>query len=411
MTQSARLLIATMLQPGGDTGVQTHFNLLASYARAQKFPVQICTPFDVSRYLRKVPGALTRVLRPLSREWAALWYRWADRLCLSFVLRRALRRSNAGAVTVYAQDPLSASAALDLRKAFPRVRVVMVAHYNISEAYEQNLMGNTTEDGLLYRNLLRREAKVLPQLDGLVFPSDFLRQQVTARVPEINRIPVRVIPNFAPAVVADPTQPLEGDLISIGTLEPRKNQGFLIRVLAEANALGYRYRLTLVGRGPSMAEFAALAQALGVGQQVRFLGRVERAAKLLPRHRVYVHAALTETFGIVLVEAMSCGLPILAAPVGGIPEVFRNEEEGLYADLGSPRRTAECLIRLLESPDFYAICARSAKETYERRFSPEVVAPQWLRMLLEEEHDGSQAVGSPKGLGQTDTPSKRIVAS
>jgi len=234
------------------------------------------------------------------------------------------------------------------------------------------------------------------------------------RVPAAAGVPVHVIPNFAPAAFAGHSQVLDGDLISIGTLEPRKNQGFLIKVLAEANALGHRYRLTLVGRGPSMAEFADLARELGVGQQVRFLGRVEGAAYLLPRHRVYAHAALTETFGIVLVEAMSCGLPILAAPVGGIPEVFRNEEEGLYADLGSPRRTAECLIRLLESPDFYALCARTAKETYERCFSPEVVAPQWLRALLEEEQNSSEAAGSTKGLmghSQANTPSKHVAAS
>src|SRR6478735_7147538 len=75
MKRDRCLLIATMLMPWGDTGVQMHFNLIAEYARGRGVPVRICTPFDVHINIRRIPGIATRILKLLSIEYATLWYR------------------------------------------------------------------------------------------------------------------------------------------------------------------------------------------------------------------------------------------------------------------------------------------------------------------------------------------------
>jgi glycosyltransferase involved in cell wall biosynthesis len=114
-----------------------------------------------------------------------------------------------------------------------------------------------------------------------------------------------------------------GDLVSIGTLEPRKNQAYLLRVLAAINAQGRAYTLSLVGQGPDRKQLKDLARELGVAHQVRFLGYRGKAAHLLAGYRAYVHAATMENLSVTVIEALASELPVFAAPVGGIPEIFR----------------------------------------------------------------------------------------
>ena len=386
-------MIATLMAPTGDSGVQSHFNAISRCASREGIDASIISPYRSSNLaMRRLGNLVTRVLSRINREWAALWYRRLDRELLRRQLVKELRALDAKEeVVIYAQDPGSAKAAMEAVAAKPNTRVVMVVHYNVSEAYEQALVGNTIEGGALYRSLLRLEQEAVPRVDVLIFPSRFMRDHVRARVPAVQAMESYVIANFSERVSEsfDETVEADGDIISIGTLEQRKNQGFLIRVLAEANRVGHRYTLGLVGRGPSMQEFKDMARSLGVDGQVRFLGRVDGAAKLISRYKVYAHAALMENLPITLLEALSTGRPILAAPVGGIPEIFANGEEGLYWDLSDPSGAALLLISLLEDKDRYAKLAQAGVRRYESTFSPAVLVPVWLKAILAVDHTGS----------------------
>jgi len=380
----SRLLIATQLAPTGDSGVQSHFNAIFRYALSEGINTSILSPNRSGNIvLRKLGSLVTRLLIAVKREWGVLWFRRLDRELLRMQLKKELRKvDQKERVVIYAQDPGSAQAALAVRATLLRVRVVMVVHYNISEAFEQTLTGNTTERGRLHAQLLRLERDVLPRVDALIFPSRFMRDQVRERVPATVAVESHVIPNFADAVSETGDGTLDGDIISIGTLEPRKNQGFLIRVLAEANRRGYRYTLSLVGRGPSLEELKALARRLGVDAHVRFLGRVDGAINLISRYRVYAHAALMENLPITLLEAMSVRRPIIAPPVGGIPEIFTDGQEGLYWDLSNPQSASKRLISLLEDTELYTRLAKAGGERFESVFSPSVLEPIWLNAIM-----------------------------
>jgi glycosyltransferase involved in cell wall biosynthesis len=120
---------------------------------------------------------------------------------------------------------------------------------------------------------------------------------------------------------------------------------------------------------------------LGVADQVVFLGYVSGASRLLPGHRAYVHAARMESFGIVIVEAMSCGLPVFAPPVGGIPEVFDDGAEGALWPLDNARICAEKLIAVLEDQGTWLAMSHAARQRYLSRFSPNVLGRRWLGLL------------------------------
>lgn len=377
------ILIATLMKEQGYCGVQTHFRAVTGYARQQGYDVRLIEPYQVSRWIRKLPSLATRLLRRLDPEKAALWHRAFTLRYMCARMRQNLRMLDGQPVVIYAQDPLSARAALAMRREGFAFRLVAVLHFNISEAYENQLNGFTREGGALWCSLMRMEQEVLPQLDKVIFVSGYMRRIVQARNPALADAELEVIPNFPEHVAVNlpESQPVRADIISIGTLEPRKNQCYLLHVLAEARRLGYRYRLTLVGDGPSRAEWEALAKQLDVADQVEFLGYVTGASSLLPAHRIFAHAAQMENLPLTLIEALSFGLPIFAPAVGGIPEVFDDDVEGVFWPLDDAASGAAMLITVLENQDVWQRMSRAAMKRYQTRFSPELLGPKWVSAI------------------------------
>lgn len=384
MKPAPHLMIVTLMLPRGTTGVQTHFNAIAQYAAEQGLRVSIVNPHQFNRWIRKIPGAINRLLNRVNREWAVLVNRFVAHRFLRSLLRDALAAARDEAVVVYAQDPLSARAALDLRREGFRFRLVGVIHFNISEALEYAEKGIARENGKLWCSLMANEREVLPRLDQLVFVSGFMQEVVGARLPELASVQQIVISNFPvwSASGSPDTADVPGDMIAIGTLEARKNQGFLLRVLAECNAMGKHYSLTVVGDGPDRVALEQQAASLGVAGQVNFTGYQPDAARLIPGHKAFVHASRMESQGIVLLEALRAAVPVFAAPVGGIPEVFNDGDEGYYLNLDDPHDAAEKLISILEDQHKWQCMSTCAQAAYASRFHPGLLGRRWINTLI-----------------------------
>lgn len=386
-----RIVVASLLRPHGPTGTQTHLRMLFDYLRATRQSADLVTPFSWLPMLALPVFGVRRVVGPLSGPLSVWWYRSWHYVFLRQAMRRALRSGQP--LVVYAQCPLSAKAALEAR-VNERQRVVLIVHFNLSQAEEWVGTGHIARDGRLYRQIERFEADVLPRVDGIVYPSAFMQRIVQIRIAGLERIPSIISPNFVSRVPGTDRAGPSRDLISIGTLEPRKNQSYLLHVLAEANRRDRRYSLTLVGHGPDRGRLEALASSLSVESQVQFLGFQGNAARLLNGHRVYVHSALIENLPIVLIEALAGGLPVLAAPVGGIPEVFSDGGEGYYWPLDDPAEGASRLIALLEDPARYAALAHAAVQRFEQHFETSLVASHLHDFLC-----GQVAASDPVAIG------------
>lgn len=140
-------------------------------------------------------------------------------------------------------------------------------------------------------------------------------------------------------------------LLFVGRLEPRK--GFRHAIDAFA-ALGERYddlRLVVVGEGPQRTQVRRLPPALR--DRVDMIGGASHAA--LPTYHaasdLFISPATgRESFGIVLVEAMAAGLPVVASDLPGYSEVVRHEREGLLVPPADPAALAEAAARILDDP-------------------------------------------------------------
>jgi glycosyltransferase involved in cell wall biosynthesis len=376
---SCRVLIASVLQEFGPTGVQTYARTVRDYLRARGCQAQLVTPLSRWSPLGAGIFALRRVMGQRGGRPSLWWYRWSHYMFVRFALQRALNASDQP-VTVYAQCPLSARAALDARQD-RACRVVMVVHFNISAAEEAVMQGYGRRGDWLYRTIRRFESTTLPRLDGIVYVSSFMQRIVQAEVPGVSRVSSIVVPSFVQAPDASGAGGFARDLINIGVLEPRKNQAYLLKVLAHTRRQGKCYSLTLVGDGPDRHKLEHLAQSLGVAPQVSFLGFQRDAARLLSQHRAYAHSAIMENLPIAVIEALAAGLPVVAAPVGGIPELFTDEVEGSYWPLDDPAEGARRIISLLDDPARYVSNAVAARRRFAERFAPEVAGDPLLAFL------------------------------
>jgi glycosyltransferase involved in cell wall biosynthesis len=360
----APLVVTSEMGPRGETGVQTHFNDFIDYLRERNRHVEFVGPDEAQNshdHFRVVKGALTRLIHVNKR------FAYSGMRALTFYSTRAeLRRRLDGlpAWCVYAQDPVTARAAVSIRR-LPSHRVVLAAHYNVSQAEEMVNRSNLRRGDRLYQRILAEEKATLQAVDKVIVFSKFMRDQLASHSDMPNQIIV-ISNTVRPSGGAPST--ISRDLIAIGSLEPRKNQEFLLRVLAEARRRGRVYSLTLVGSGEDRQRLEALGHDLGVATQVCFLGRQQNAASLLSAHKLLVHGALIENLPITLIESLAAGVPILAPAVGGIPEVFDDGVEGRYWTLTDVDASASMLIGLMEDDAMRLRMAHAAKERYRSVF-------------------------------------------
>jgi len=358
------IVIATLLNAEGPTGVQTHFGGLYQYLQDTNRPTILVTPFHAPSVVVYPIFAVRKVIDLISGSMSVWWYRHWHELFLKWALKRILERQP-GCI-VYAQCPLSARAALVARRSKLQA-VIMVVHFNESQADEWREKGKIKGDGLLANSIRRIEQRTLPNLDGIVYVSRYMKQQLEGRAHELKRIKNAVIPNFCRAVNPQTRMPLV-DIINVGTLEPRKNQSFLLRTIAHASRRGRPYTIALVGDGPDRLLLEELSCELGIERQVRFMGHQPRAVELMSSARVYAHSATMENQPIAVIEAMSCGLPVLAPAVGGITEMFQNGQSGIFWNVADPGSAGDLLIRLLEDTEKLIEMGRAARARFIEDF-------------------------------------------
>lgn len=371
------VVVASLMTMRVETGVQTHFKNFIDYLRERDREVVFVGPEEFKRPYLHLRLA-SKVFREYLRVNLETGYALLRRLD-GYAMRRELKRRLAGrsAWRVYAQDPVSAEAALSLR-ANGAQKVVLAVHFNVSQAKEMADRGRLRRGGALDRRIREQERFVLEGVDCSVVFSSFMQRQLTLAGADAERMVQ--IPNTA---FEPPVWPKHagGDLIALGSLEPRKNQEFLLRVLAEAKARGHRYTLDLAGIGESAEALERLTGSLGIVDQVRFLGRVDDAGTLLKGYKLLVHAARIENMPIALIEALAAGLPIFAPEVGGIPEIVRDGVEGCYWDLEDVPGSTSLLIALMEDEDRRQRMAEAARARYLNKFEPSVVFGRLLNAI------------------------------
>lgn len=155
----------------------------------------------------------------------------------------------------------------------------------------------------------------------------------------------------------------------VGYLLPEKNQALLIRALPKVRARYPDCRLLLAGDGPCRADLERLARETGVFGAVQFAGIVDDVAQIYTALDIFVFSSVAEPLGSSLLAAMGYGLPAVAVAGGAVPEIIRNEANGLLVSDPDPEAFAVAVLRLLDDPGFAERLGDAARQTVERQFS------------------------------------------
>jgi glycosyltransferase involved in cell wall biosynthesis len=133
----------------------------------------------------------------------------------------------------------------------------------------------------------------------------------------------------------------------------------------------YGVVLNIIGTGPRLAQYRALARELGISKQVRFLGFVEHDD--MPSHYqqadLFVLPSRRESFGLVLAEAMACGLPVVATTAGAISEVVHDGVTGVLVPPDDPHALACAINCLLDHPEKMKTMGTLGRERVSTHFT------------------------------------------
>ena len=264
-----------------------------------------------------------------------------------------------------------------------RIPVISVFHGNVDIAPNDMLAK------LKFRLIAAGSVKI-------VFVSDYLRNEMVRRFglqeekccTIYNGVPVQ---EFRPMAGNDRIRERlnlrQADLLigAIGNIRPAKGYDLLIRAASILAGKSGRYKFVIIGEGNNAleAELRRMVDALNLNDRFFFWGFCEDIAETLNNFDIFVQSSTTEGFSISIVEAMACGLPIVATRSGGPQEILTHEKNALMVDPHSPEQIAAAIERFADNPELRRILSTNAISHASAAFSLETMLHAYLKLFNE----------------------------
>ena len=233
----------------------------------------------------------------------------------------------------------------------------------------------------------------IEQSDGVTAISDHLRNQ-TIEVFGIER-EIRVIKNFVNCDLYKPDSERKGAslyapegeklLIHLSNFRPVKRAADCVRILAAVREQ-VPARLLMAGDGPDRGACEHLARQLKVEKYVEFLGKQNHVERLIPLAHVLLMPSEMESFGLVALEAMACGVVPVATRVGGVPEVVTDGEDGFLETPGDIAGLSRRVVQLLTDEQLHYTMSKAGRWNANEKFCSEKIIPlyeQYYRDVLD----------------------------
>ncbi len=395
MTRKARMaMVVPALELGGGVPATARFLHRVALESGQ-FRVRVISmatasdDADSSRVLR--PATWRGKPRVSPGEWSGIMFQHVGARACEFEFQRYRRRGALDAlladcdlIQVKCGSPAWANAVLGLGKP--------VAVHVATLARVERRMRDGKGRGLtaLWRRGMTRvtdhlDRRALQGADVVQVENPWMHDHVGA-VTANHPVDVQYAP---PGVDATHYQPLAGGdrlreptVLCVGRLaDVRKNASLLLQAFAKLPA-GLRQRCRLVLAGSSMPGplFQAQAEAAGLDGRIDYIHRPsdEALLSLYQRASVFALPSDEEGFGTVVVEAMACGVPVVATRCGGPDGIIEDGEDGCLVPLNDADAMAQRLQQLLEDDAFNRRMGQAARVKVERRYSQTVAGARFL---------------------------------
>ena len=223
----------------------------------------------------------------------------------------------------------------------------------------------STFKGALYGRL---ERALMNSTDLFLFESAFARDTYQRMIGTPKGL-VRCVFNGVTADEFDPVPKADDatDIVYVGEFRRIKGADLLVDAVARLHAGGKPVTLTLAGDGEEMAALKAQVERLGLSHSVRFIGHV-KARHGFSKGRLLVVPSRGDSMPYVVIEAGAAGIPMVAANVGGIPEIFGPCSDALFAP-NSPEAMANAILAAMDDPATARARAQALRERTFTHFS------------------------------------------
>lgn len=221
--------------------------------------------------------------------------------------------------------------------------------------------------------------------DGVTSVSQELKSRVLDTI-DCGAQDIEVIPNFVdtqrfkpgccPDKRAQLASPDEKIVFHVSNFREVKRPRDVVRAFA-AGTRDIKARLVFVGDGPEVGATRELARELGIEQRCTFLGTYDAIWELLPQADLFFLPSEYESFGLSALEAMACGVPVVASNTGGLPEVVEHGVSGLLHSPGDVEGMAGSIKALLSDEPTRKRMGQAARERAESKFRREALLPVW----------------------------------
>jgi glycosyltransferase involved in cell wall biosynthesis len=170
---------------------------------------------------------------------------------------------------------------------------------------------------------------------------------------------------------------------AIGNIRAPKGYDTLVSAAGTLCRENDRFHFVIAGEGSGKLLEKLLAQRseLGLDQRVTFLGSRSDVARILNGLDIYTLSSTTEGFSIACVEAMACGLPVVATRSGGPQTIIDDGRSGLLVDPSEPQQLAAAIRRLADNPALGSELGRNARAATEQRFSLKTMIDNYDALL------------------------------
>ncbi len=288
-------------------------------------------------------------------------------LALSAKMAEVVEESNLDILHVHYAIPHAASAIMARSMCrSSNVRVVVTLH-----GTDITIVGNDPA----YRRVTRY---CIEEADAVTAVSQSLAEETTNSLSV--DAPITVVSNFVDLNRfrrPEGRGPIEPTCLHVSNFRPVKRVMDLVRAFSIAVDRGVEGRLVLVGEGPDRPAAQALTRDLGVSARVEFRGPQDDIETILSGASVFALPSEYESFGLAALEAMACGVPVLATRTGGVPEVVEDGKTGILCGVGDVESLAAGLCQLLNNPKAAEAMGDAARVRAEERFSLGRVLPKY----------------------------------
>jgi glycosyltransferase involved in cell wall biosynthesis len=188
--------------------------------------------------------------------------------------------------------------------------------------------------------------------------------------------------NFRPRAEAGRSS---NELLFVGRLVEQKGVHYLIQAMLEIIRNHRQATLTIAGDGMEGNSLRRLAEALGVGEHIRFLGSIENSSleELYGRAAMFVSPSLAEGFGLTFVEALGCACPVVATDLPAIRDVVIDGVNGLICRQKDSADLAAKICFLFEHPELRETMGNAGREYVQSRFDWTTISSRYAALIDE----------------------------